>query len=246
MVIYSRTKFLYKDVLTWSDVLDFFAPYFVMPFYLYFYYKCREQEIIALILRTNKERKTLLVLEILVYFLLVVAWIQGHGMHLSANSVHNVIDREYFSYTNPDAAHHRSVLVNLEHVVDFWDEKLGHEAWHAGIYGLQAILVWRGCGSNIYSFSDVLRIFASAVVYGFILFCAIIEGGTPHIGIPYIIFTLTVFASKHSFTKIRRCGLLLYFFVGTTLAAVLCSWWGWFTNWTFVEFSEMGLLFTKQ
>ncbi len=46
------------------------------------------------LLQHNKGPNYLLV-ECSIYVILILAWSQGHAMHLSSNSIHNVIDREY-------------------------------------------------------------------------------------------------------------------------------------------------------
>eukprot|EP00026_Physarum_polycephalum_P013980 Phypoly_transcript_14444.p1 GENE.Phypoly_transcript_14444~~Phypoly_transcript_14444.p1 ORF type:complete len:283 (+),score=41.19 Phypoly_transcript_14444:132-980(+) len=251
VVKFSRTKFDHPEFhfLTVADVFDTVAPYIVMFFYVYFYYKCREREIIGVILRTPGNRKNYLLFEMGLYFVLVIAWISGHGIHLAANSVHNVLDREYFSHTNPQADHHRSVLTTLYHVVDFWDEKLGHEVWHTGIMGMQAVLVWIGGGKSghtVKSGGDILLVFGASIIYGLILFVSIIEGGTYVYGIPYLAVILSILYVKHTQREIRGNAILLYFFIATWIAALGCGYWGWYTNWTFPEFSDVGFLFTKQ
>ncbi len=177
----------------------------------------------------------------------------------------------------------------MEDVVDFWDEKLGHEVWHLGIFGLQTLLVWCGKSEpNVNTLWDVFQIFGlyflidfplkkiilysfslslgAAFIYGGILFAAIIEGGTPHIGIPYVIFIITLFlyvtfgylfffmsptphlsySSIHKLESIRRQAILLYFFLATWIAALFCLWWGSVNHWSFPEFSKVGFLFPKQ
>lgn len=59
VVLFSRTRFPSRDYLTVADVFDVVAPYIVMFFYVYFYYKCREKDIINLILRADPKKENL-------------------------------------------------------------------------------------------------------------------------------------------------------------------------------------------
>eukprot|EP01113_Clastostelium_recurvatum_P004683 TRINITY_DN12064_c0_g1_i1.p1 TRINITY_DN12064_c0_g1~~TRINITY_DN12064_c0_g1_i1.p1 ORF type:complete len:280 (+),score=47.31 TRINITY_DN12064_c0_g1_i1:84-842(+) len=243
---FSRVQFDPLPTLTLADVVDTFAPYPVIPLQLYLYYQCRASEIRSYLMYTTGPVYTWLVFEALLYVIFTLCWTNGHGMHLAANSVHNVLDREYFSHTIVDALKHKSTLVSLHSTIDFWDEKLGHYVWHAGIYGMQAVLVWSApIGTTTQSFVDMVLLTVSSFIYGIMLFCAQVEGGSVSTGIPYLVF-ITSLILRHPWAHIKRSAILLYFGMATILTSGLLAWWGYMNGGEFPEFSDVGLLFPKQ
>jgi len=244
-VVYSRTLFYYFPHVTLADVVDIFAPYSFILLYSYQYYQCREKDFAALILREKKANK-LILFELLLFMLVCVGWISEHGLHPSSNSVHNLIDREYFSHKNIKSAENKELLVALHSIVDFWDEQFSHYLWHGSIIGIEAVVMWCGRGSEIKSIWDYIQIFVGAVLHGFTFCGAYIEGGTYIAGFPFVVIAILIMIGKHGYIKIKKCPILAYYFISNVAAAGGFAWWGFVTNWTFPEFSEIGMLFSKQ
>ena len=88
-----------------------------------------------------------------------VAYTQGHGIHLAANSIGNV---------DPGEAAH------------LWDEVVGHYVWYGGLAGIVAALAL--------ALDELPRPasaagYALAVLFGLTVFTNSVEGGTPLLGL---------------------------------------------------------------
>jgi hypothetical protein len=85
-----------------------------------------------------------------------IAYVDGHGIHLSANDIH----------------HFDVISGRAEDVRHFWDERWGHIEWHLGWLGLLAAL----------ALTDATRLrparaeFAAALLIGCTLFTNTVEG----------------------------------------------------------------------
>jgi hypothetical protein len=86
-------------------------------------------------------------------FLAAVAYVDGHGIHLSANDIGHI---------------ERS---GRQH---FWDEEFGHAEWHLGWIGLLAALAWAAREER----PQLGRGAAAAGLLGFALFTSTVEGGS--------------------------------------------------------------------
>jgi hypothetical protein len=86
-------------------------------------------------------------------FVSALAYVDGHGIHLSANDIGHVA---------------RS---GRQH---FWDEEFGHAEWHLGWLGLLAALAWSAREER----PRPARAVAAAVLLGFTLFTSTVEGGS--------------------------------------------------------------------
>lgn len=96
-------------------------------------------------------------------------WVEGQGMHLSANSISNLVG------SGSSAVHD---------LVHFYDEVLSHYIWHLAIIGLSVLLLLRvgvpGEGTAVHWG----LIAPAAVLYGSTYFVAVIEGATVPLGLP--------------------------------------------------------------
>jgi len=89
-----------------------------------------------------------------------VAYIDGHGIHLAANSIR---------HEEPTGA--------VEARANFWDEEFGHLEWHLGLLGFLAMVA--ACPPVATPAHRRRGIVApSAVLLGFTLFTSSVEGGT--------------------------------------------------------------------
>ena len=88
-----------------------------------------------------------------------IAYTQGHGIHLAANSIANV--------DSSSTAH-------------LWDEVVGHYVWYGGLAVLVAALVL-AAGDRSFASSPVG--ISLALLFGFTVFTNSVEGGTPLLGL---------------------------------------------------------------
>lgn len=88
-----------------------------------------------------------------------IAYTQGHGIHLAANSIANV---------DPSSTSH------------LWDEVVGHYVWYGGLAVIVAALVL-AAGDRPRT-RNLVGI-ALAVLFGFTVFTNSVEGGTPLLGL---------------------------------------------------------------
>jgi len=88
-----------------------------------------------------------------------VAYVDGHGIHLAANSVDNL---------HPTGA--------VGHRAHFWDERFGHFEWHAGWFALLGAICLAERGRAVAI--SRREVAAVLVLLGFSLFTNTVEGGT--------------------------------------------------------------------
>jgi hypothetical protein len=182
-----------------ADVFDIFTPLVLLPLYW-------------LMFRGSGDNASLK--ENLVFMVFAGFWVLGQGMHLSANSINNLLKPE--GLTSGD-------IFNL---VYFYDETLSHYLWHFGIIGLSALLIYkdwheptaiqktRAGGNTI-----------AGIIYGFVFFAMVVEGATVPMGLTFSALAI-IFITLWSRTKLNRLSLTQMFLVGYSLALVLFIIWG--------------------
>lgn len=94
-----------------------------------------------------------------VFCLGAIAYTQGHGIHLAANSI-AIVDSSSTAY--------------------LWDEVVGHYVWYGGLAVLVAALAVAGGGRR---FAPSPLGVALAVLFGLTVFTSSVEGGTPLLGL---------------------------------------------------------------
>ena len=194
-----------------ADVLDLLTPLVLIPlYYLLLYFGANQLPT----LRTT-----------IIFLVFSALWVEGQGMHLSANSI----------------GHWLNDLMgdDINQVTYFYDEVLSHYMWHMGVVALSAQLIYRGW---MYPFTDQSsRLIPEAiggVVYGFVIFIIGIEGGT----VP-LVFTFSVLATLISLIwrwgHFRERPVVTFFMIGYGLATLLFI--GWWLYWSgFPQFSHLG------
>src|SRR3989304_6123872 len=98
-----------------GDVTDILTPLILIPLY-WLLYRMNDKKIPGLA-------------ENVAFLILAAAWVEGHAMHLSANSIGKLMKN-----LNGGSA---------QELANFYDEVLGHYLWHAGVMGLSALLIFR-------------------------------------------------------------------------------------------------------
>ena len=198
-----------------GDVTDIITPIILIPLYW-------------LLFRLNDAQtgKTPTTGEIVAFLVFTALWVEGQGMHLSANSIGHLFDelRDTDAYT-------------LTH---FYDEVLSHYLWHIGLVALTALLVWRQLKNPLANALSSLRAeWIAAAIYGIVYFIIVIEAGTVPLGLPFAVILSVVGLLRRG--DLRRQPLTAFFFGAHLLATILFAIW--FVRFGgFPQFSELGLI----
>jgi len=91
-----------------------------------------------------------------VFVVSAIAYTQGHGIHLAANSIGNAVGG---------------------HVAHLWDEEVSHWIWYAGLSGMVFVLT-----RAVPALAIPVWAWAVVVLFGFTWFDNTIEGGVPALG----------------------------------------------------------------
>lgn len=163
-------------------------------------------------------------------FLVTAAlWVLGHGMHLAANSIGNLISETGSPTPTP-----------VQDLVHFYDETLSHYVWHAAILALAALITWRGWASASTQAASPLLVVFSAAIYGFTLFLIFVEGGTVPLSLPAS--ALVAAAGLWRWRAAQSLHPVAAMFVAAhALAVVLLLAWAIWQG-SFPQFTELGWL----
>ena len=199
-------------LIHWADVLDLLTPLVLIPLYW--------------LLFSDSGRRARGRGLTIAFLVLAALWTEGQGMHLSANSIGNLLG---------------GGSTEVHGLVHFYDEVLSHYVWHIAIVGLSVLLLAKDAeagGSTIPVRWGV--VIPSSVLYGFTYFAATNEGGTIPFGLPAaIVITLGLWIARRR--ELRADNLTAFFFLGYVIALVLLA--GWFVYWGGLpEFSETGFI----
>lgn len=203
--------FFLNPLMEVADVIDLISSYFVLGAgWLVFRLDDRKPP-------TFGETSCLIVVLIL--------WLDGHGIHLATNSVGHLLK---------DLTKTPAYSLNY-----FYDELLGHYLWNSGVMGLSTLLIYRQWRNPTPSPSPLRLESLAAFLYGFTFFCCLVEGHTAPLAIPYSIFVVA-FAFRQR-TEFRRLPVLAFFAMAHALALTLTLGWGlWWKG--LPEFSQIGLI----
>lgn len=160
----------------------------------------------------------------LAFVLLSALWVEGQGMHLSANSISNLLGKG---------------SSEVHDLVHFYDEVLSHYLWHLAIIGMSVLLLTRTSVSPEGGTVPWGPVGPAAVLYGFTYFVAVAEGATVPLGLPaalLIVLWLAIWRRQ----LIGRHNLVAFFLTAYGLALVLFLIW--FLIWGyFPEPSAVGI-----
>jgi hypothetical protein len=206
--------------MSYQDAIDLLTPLVLIPLYWFLF-------------RFASERATGLGEEI-AFLALAVFWVQGQGMHLSANSISNLIENlaknGVIDVTGSD-------IFTLTY---FYDELLSHYLWHIGILGLIVVLIhreWRQPAGEATLWWATLT---GGVLYGLILFLITLEGQTTPLALPFIIL-FALFGLAGGRRKLGQQPLLAFFCVACLVAALVYLAWGLIWG-GFPQLTEVGLI----
>lgn len=204
-----------------ADIFDLTTPY-VMILLVWYVLAFRKSVNIPQISRTVKW----------LFFLGAVTFIEGHGMHLSSNAIHRLVQ--------PD------ISAPLHKLTYFFDERLGHILWDSGniLLGLSILLYgFRRVGKPIYIRQRGL-IFVGASFYGFTYFANAVEGQTVVFTFPYaILLAVLLFILNHRGRwQATNDPIPLFFLSAAGVSIILfLTWFIWQGG--FPEFSSLGWIY---
>ena len=128
------------------------------------------------------------------------AFTQGHGIHLSANSIRHAVGKQA--------------------PIDLWDERIGHWIWFVGLAALTAAVAWAVAGSVPSGRSAT----ALAALVGLTWAANVVEAGSVPLG-ALLACGLVAQGWRLRSTATGRL-LLLAFGLSLVLVAAWGAWWG--------------------
>ena len=208
-----------------ADAFDFLTPLFVIPVALAAFFKLIRA---AAADGWGSSRSSKWSIAVLV--LGFICYVEGHGLHLSANA----IDRLLAGLE--DTPLHRSVYI--------YDEVISHLIWDSGVIIIAAGLILAGIKVNFPRLSWVQWVFlvAGAVLFGFSFAVNAVEGQTVVLTLPAaVLMSLVCFWIYRRGRRRHRehNAAALFFLMGFLLSALLFAYWG-IAHSGFPEFSELG------
>jgi hypothetical protein len=194
-----------------ADVFDLFTPLVLIPLYW-------------LLLKSAGVR-SISFGQSITFLVLAALWVEGQGMHLSANSIHR--------YVTSDLSGNAAAY--------FYDEVLGHFLWHVAAMGLSAMVLLRQWREPAAAGAIDNRLLAPAVgLYGVTYFAMVVEGQTPLVGVPFAI-AVSLFGLVWCRPRLWQQPLLSFLVFAHLLAVLLFAAWGAYWG-GLPEFSSVGLI----
>lgn len=220
LLVFLKTGFPLYPLVSYQDVFDVLTPLVLIPFYW-------------LLFRQSGAGQTSLGEEI-AFMVLSAIWVEGQGMHLSANSTDNLIE---------SLARNHVIDIKTTDVYRltyFFDEHLSHYLWHIGMLGLAALLIyheWRRPAELATRWAPTIL---AGIVYGFSYFSIFLEGQTVALGLPFALIVVA-YALIWGRKKMQTRPELAFFFAACLLALLLFTGWGVYWH-GFPQFSDVGLI----
>jgi hypothetical protein len=201
-------------------VIDLLTPLVLIPLYW-------------LLFKFSASKPSTLTEEI-AFLLFAIFWVDGHGVHLAANSINNLIhalaEQGIIDVTGSD----------LYHLTYFFDEHLSHYMWHIGLVGLAAVLIYREWHSPIGQKTIWWATGLGGVIYGFTYFVVFLEGQTTPLGLPFALL-IVLFTLVWGRNKLASQPVLAFFFLTCLVAGLLFASWGIYWG-GFPQFTDVGLI----
>jgi hypothetical protein len=220
LLVFLRIEFPLYPLVSYQDAFDILTPLVLIPVYwLLFKHSSSNESSLA---------------EELAFMVLAAVWVEGQGIHLSANSIDNLSEALARSHVID------ITTTDIYRLTYFFDEHVGHYMWHIGMVGLAAVLIyheWRhpaelGTGWGAVTLAGFL--------YGFSYFCIFIEGQTVALGLPFAVIVL-LFALIWGRKQLAQRPVLAFFFVTCLVAVLLFTVWGFYWH-GFPQFTDVGLI----
>lgn len=207
-----------------GDAFDFLTPLAVIPVALAVFYKLRkaaETEGPASF-RSSKW-------SVAVFVLGLICYVEGHGLHLSANSIDRLLGGQ------ENTVLHQSVYI--------YDEVISHFIWDSGVLIIAAGLILAGTRVHFPRLSWARWAFlgGGAACFGFSYAVNAIEGQTVVLTFPAAVLIALICLWIYGRGRRRRehNAAALFFLMGFLLSTLLFAYWG-IAHPGFTEFSELG------
>ena len=204
LLIFLRIPFPIYPLMSYQDAFDLLTPLVLIPIYWLLYKKVTCD-------RSTQSSQ-------LGFMIFTGFWAAGQGMHLSANSINNLIGNLAKNQVIDITA------TDVYRLTYFYDEDLSHYLWHIGIVGLAALLIYKGWRRPTEEPTDWRLIVPAGVLYGFLLFCIFLEGGTLPLGLPFVA-VVTAMILIWGRAKLARQPILAFFFLSCLLALLMMGGW---------------------
>ncbi len=197
-----------------QDVADLFTPLVLIPVYWLLFEVAPER-------RPGRA-------EVTAFLIVAALWAEGQGMHLSSNSVDNLLQGKgpaqvVEAVNRLGAGLTESGVAALTY---FYDEVLSHYLWHAAMMAFAALLIFRQWRSPFAPpLSSLALPMAAGVLYGLDHGLMALEGGTLPLAVPFAA-GVVAFTLIWGRGELRRQPLLTFLFVAFAVALTLwLVWW---------------------
>jgi hypothetical protein len=153
------------------------------------------------------------------------AFALGHGIHVAANSIHDLADRSH--------------LGDPTRLMNFWDEGVGHYMVDSArvLFAVTLTSIARGAGAGA-AWSRSRFAVAGAVPFGFTVFAAAVEGQTVPLILPFSVF----YCGWSHFARDKSGGAVRAFFtVAAWTSLLFFAVWGVWQH-GFPEFTRTGII----
>lgn len=199
-LVFLRVPFSPYPLMSVQDALDLLTPLVLLPLYF-------------LLFRLSP--KTPFSFPALMLFVVFASlWAAGQGMHLSANSIDNLLGKQGLETGD---------VYKLTH---FYDEILSHYIWHIGIVGLSSVLIYRQWRNPFIEGKALLwPTILGGIIYGFSYFLIIMEGNTAPLGVTFSVLA-SLFIIIWARRRISQQPIIIFFLVSYVLAVFLFLIWG--------------------
>ena len=219
VVVFLRITFPLYPLVSYQDVFGILPPLVFIPVYW--------------LLFRHASAETSLGQEI-GFMVLAALWVEGQGIHLSANSIDNLIE-----------VLARNQVINIKttdiyNLTFFLDERLSHYLMHVGMLGLAVLLIYREWRNPASLATTWWAAILAGIIYGFSYFCLFIEGQTVALGLPFGLM-LVLFVLIWGRNQLAQRPVLAFFFITCLVALLLFTIWGLYWG-GFPQFSDVHLL----
>ncbi len=205
LLIFVRIPFPLYRLMSYQDAIDLLTSLVLIPMYwqLYKNVTCN---------RPSQASE-------LIFMIMAAFWAAGQGMHLSANSIDNLIG---------NLAKTRVIDISGSDIFSltyFYDEHLSHYLWHIGVIGFAALLIYESWRQPAEEATNWRLVIPAGILYGFLFFCIFLEGNTMPIGLPFVVIVsiLVLIAGR---VKLAQRPVLAFFFASCLVAVLLFVAWG--------------------
>lgn len=219
-LVFFRIPFVLYPLMSWQDALDILTVLILLPLFW--------------VLFKNSSSRQPSLTEELIFILFSALWVFGHGMHLSANSIDNLIEglakKQMIDITSTD-------VYTLTY---FYDESLSHFLRDIGLVGFIAVMIYHEWKSPAGVTTSWWMSILGGIIFGISFFLVYLEGNTVAIGFPFavIVTLLTLIWGRK---RLAHQPVLAFFFITFLTAALFYIGWGiYFGGWP--PPSELGLI----